>query len=127
MKNTDRQQQDPSPLGYQIALQRVGGDETVREELLSFVDQEFPRRLAEIRRAICEEDGIRVRKAGHALKGAAADLGLDDLRDAGISLEKAGREYRLHDATWILARLRAEFGRLKELRQLRGFDEKEPA
>jgi HPt (histidine-containing phosphotransfer) domain-containing protein len=127
MKDTNRQTHDTFPLGYQVALLPVGGDQAVREELLSFFDKEFPHRLAEIRRAICEEDGNRVRKAGHALKGVAANLGLDNLRDAGISLEKAGKEYRLHDATWILVRLRAEFTRLKELRQLRGFGEKEPA
>jgi len=127
MKDTNRQTQVTYPLGYQVALLSVGGDQAFRKELLSFFDQDFPHQLAEIRRAICEEDGERVREAGHALKGAAANLGLDNLRDAGASLETAGKEYRLHDATWILVRLRTEFSRLKELRRFQGPCEQEPA
>jgi HPt (histidine-containing phosphotransfer) domain-containing protein len=127
MKTMNRQPHEAHHQEYQIALQRVSGDESLRTELLQFFDLEFPRRLAEVRRAICEEDGLRIRKAGHALKGTASYLGLDNLRDAGMSLEKAGQEYRLHDATWILARLRAEFSRIKELRQLRAYGDGEPA
>lgn len=123
MKNMNSQPQDASPLGYQIALQRVGVDGAVR----AFFDREFRCRLTEIGKAIYEEDGIRVREAGHALKRAGANLGLDDVRDAGISLEKAGKEYRLDDAAWILVRLRTETGRLKEFLQVHGYGEMESA
>jgi HPt (histidine-containing phosphotransfer) domain-containing protein len=125
MISAKRQPRKSSPFLCLITLPCDGDNEEARDELLSCFDQHFRRGLAEIRRAISEEDGNRLRRAGHALKDAAAGLGLDNIRDAGISIEKAGKEYRLHDAAWILVRLQEDFTRFQELRRGLGFGEKE--
>ena len=51
-----------------------------------------PRRMATLGDAVCRGDLELVRYLAHSIKGAAATLGMERLRDAARELEHAARE-----------------------------------
>ena len=53
---------------------------------------EEPKRLAALVQAVFEQDVEKTRFLAHALKGGAATLGLERLRDASKALEYAARD-----------------------------------
>ncbi|MUM78346.1 Hpt domain-containing protein [Pseudodesulfovibrio sp. F-1] len=55
-----------------------------------FIAQE-PKRVAEIRNALESSDVERLRHLAHALKGGAATMGVERVRDCCLMLEKASK------------------------------------
>ncbi len=73
---------------------------------------EEPQRLAEIRTALERGDAERLRFLVHSLKGAAAALGAERLRDCCLALELAAKEGDLAVAPLRLTGLEAEMERV---------------
>lgn len=65
-----------------------GDDKAMIGELLKlFIDTTTPQ-IAEIKTALTNANHDAVKKLGHQIKGSAANLGLNELRDIGYALEK---------------------------------------
>lgn len=76
---------------HKDAIERVGDEELLDElleDFLEFADEI----LADLDKAIKENNSSMVRNSGHTLKGTAANLSLIDLSEVGLEIENAGKE-----------------------------------
>jgi HPt (histidine-containing phosphotransfer) domain-containing protein len=71
--------------------------------------------VAELGVAVEANDAVGIERLAHGLKGGAASLGADRVRDAAYRLEIMGRDGDLADARPALARLQEELNLLHDL------------
>lgn len=102
------------PINIPEALERIGGDESFLQELLTVYREEFEKKYAELEKAIDEKDFSTIREAGHYLKGASANLSLPALREAAWKMETAGANSDLKAAREALLALKTEYQRIQE-------------
>src|SRR6185436_4338504 len=90
------------PIDHARLMERLGGDEHLRARVIKVFLEDCPARLAAIKTAVDGRDAEQIRRAAHALKGAAANLSADGLVRATQVLERIGGEARLDaaDAAW---------------------------
>ena len=113
----------PTPLDEADLLSRLGGDESLMLEALRLFVEDTPRRLADIDSAIAKADLERVRRAAHALKGAASTIGAPQLTDAARALEGLAGEGATTGFTAAWQRILDEAERVDaELRVRLGLD-----
>jgi HPt (histidine-containing phosphotransfer) domain-containing protein len=74
-----------------FALEQAGQDEELLAELLMLFNDTSSEDLIKIQEAYKEEDPHGMGDAAHSIKGAAASLGIEDIRQVAHELEKAGR------------------------------------
>lgn len=72
-----------------------------------FISQE-PKRIQEIKDALESQDVERLRHLAHALKGGAATMGVERVRDCCLLLEKASKAQDLEAANTHLDALEKE-------------------
>jgi PAS domain S-box-containing protein len=80
---------EPVMLDRDEAIERLGGDESLLQEICALFIEDGPRRLSAIQDAVTRGDFVRVRAEAHGLKGAAANLSALALVDAAAALEQA--------------------------------------
>jgi two-component system, sensor histidine kinase and response regulator len=82
--------EQPSGIGFDeaTALDRVGGDRVLLNELIGAYRTESPKWLADISRAIPLGDAAALRRAVHTLKGALSIFGAADAVNAAQRLEQ---------------------------------------
>jgi HPt (histidine-containing phosphotransfer) domain-containing protein len=107
---------DDAPLS-DLVLARVGGDRQLLVEISRLFVDDAPRHLGRIRQAIDDGDAESLRRAAHALKGAAANFEADGVVSAARSLEDLGRSGRMSDAEPRWRAVRNETDRLIETLQ----------
>jgi CheY-like chemotaxis protein/HPt (histidine-containing phosphotransfer) domain-containing protein len=93
----------PAPSGLSDdVLARVGGDRELLAEISRLFVDDAPAHLASIRAAIDGCDGEALRRAAHALKGAAANFDATSLVDAARSMEDVGRtgDFDEYEPAW---------------------------
>ncbi len=89
-----------------VALHHTGDDTEILETILRmFVDQ-GPERMGLVEAALALRDARSLEREAHALKGAAATLGLEDLRQAAYAVERLGADGRLDEAVAGVAAMR---------------------
>jgi CheY-like chemotaxis protein len=94
------------------ALEAVGGDrELLREAVGLFLEQDYPRQLAELREGLARQDARVIQAAAHGIKGAVDSFGGRAARDAALCLETMGRKGDLCDAQKALEEVEAEIER----------------
>jgi two-component system sensor histidine kinase/response regulator len=93
-------------------LARVGGDRQLLAEISRLFVDDAPRHLERIQHAIAARDGDALRRAAHALKGAAANFEAEGVVAAARTLEELGRDARFEDADAAWAVMRHETNRL---------------
>jgi len=69
---------------------RIGGDLEFLAELTEVLRQEYPKQLSAARKAAADRDGAALNKAGHALRGALANLAATDPAAVAASIELIG-------------------------------------
>ena len=74
---------------HQLARDLDMDPELYRELLALFIDNS-QKELAELRDALSRQDFTRVSRLAHSVKGAAVNLGLNEIAGQAESLEKAG-------------------------------------
>ena len=74
-----------------FALEQAGQDEELLAELLKLFNETSAEDLAKIHSSFKAGDSTGMGDAAHSIKGAAASLGIDDIRRAAYEVEKAGR------------------------------------
>jgi two-component system sensor histidine kinase/response regulator len=94
------------------ALEAVGGDrELLREAVGLFLEQDYPRQLAELREGLARQDARAIRAAAHGIKGAVDSFGGRAARDAALRLETMGRRDDLSNAQRAVEELETQIER----------------
>ena len=94
------------------ALDRIGGDEELLQELCQIFLEESPKLLQKLQLAVAAGDTDGVMRAAHSLKGEAGYLGADGTSHAARQLEEMGHNKDLSRASDTLAALEREVASL---------------
>ena len=74
-----------------VALDRLGGDEELLQEVAELFLEEYPPLMAQIRSAIDSGNSQELERSAHSLKGSVANFGSDLAWQAALNLESMGR------------------------------------
>jgi HPt (histidine-containing phosphotransfer) domain-containing protein len=100
-------------MDVQTALDRAMGDLAFLEMILKQFLDHLPAQIEELKAAVRQADGEKVREKAHALKGSAANLSATEIASVALSLEKMGRDGDFHQCEEIFGRLKQELERLE--------------
>lgn len=89
----------------EFAMGQVDGDEELLQELLTIFKDSSASDMEALLQAVAGEDPVAARSAAHSIKGAAASLGLEAVRDVAMAIEKDSREGALDVARQELSNL----------------------
>lgn len=103
-----------SLLNLALALDRVGGDRELLEEVAQLFLDDYPNSVAEIEQALAVGDPKGVERGAHTLKGAVSNFGADSVVETALALEMAGRAGDLTTAPEEFTRLNARLSALHE-------------
>jgi CheY-like chemotaxis protein/HPt (histidine-containing phosphotransfer) domain-containing protein len=95
-------------------LERIDGDRAFLSELLSLFRDDYPGQLRSVRQAVDAGNAEALQRAGHALKGALANLAAPTSSRLAGQLESMGRAGDLPSAAGVLADLETELERVVE-------------
>ncbi len=70
-------------------LQRIGGDESLCDEILVVFLEVTPEHLTELEQALDSDDIVTTRRLAHSIKGAASNIDAEGTRRAAQALEMA--------------------------------------
>ncbi len=82
-----------------FALDQVADDEELLQELIEIFKESSASDLANLKLGISKNDATMGRASSHSIKGAAASLGLEGIRDVATVIEEDCREGSLAVAT----------------------------
>jgi two-component system sensor histidine kinase/response regulator len=103
------------------ALDRIGGDEQLLQELCQIFLEESPKLLQKLHQAVAAGDADGVMRAAHSLKGESSYLGAGGTSQAARQLEEMGRGNDLSRAGETLGVLEREVASLRlNLKELAG-------
>jgi len=100
-----------------VFLERMMGDEGFAREVAAQFLQELPTMLSTLKEQVAREDIGAIWKQAHKIKGAAANVGGDALRDAAWEVEQAGKAADLAEALRWIPELEIQTARLIEALQ----------
>lgn len=93
------------------ALERLGGDERLLDEIVRLFLAESPKLLTRMQQALLHRDGSTLELAAHCLKGQLGYLELPEAAEAQ-RLEDAGRNGNLNAAEELLAGFETRLARV---------------
>ncbi len=94
-------------------LELLDGDEKLFKEILSIFIHDVEKHLKQLTEALQEEDFETIRRSGHTLKGASANMTARVMQAVAGRLEEAGREKQAGPARKLTEKLSEEFTRFK--------------
>lgn len=100
-------------LNRAVALERVGGDEQLLQEVALLFLDDYPKVLEDIHTAIQAKNPQALERAAHTLKGSVANFGAEDVVEAAFVLESMGRSGDLAKAMECYLRLDTLLKRLR--------------
>ncbi|MFN7936125.1 MAG: Hpt domain-containing protein [Bryobacteraceae bacterium] len=74
-----------------VALERVGGDSELLQEMAQLFLDEYPMQLEAVRAAVRARDAKAVERSAHSLKGSVGNFGAAAAQEAALQLELLGR------------------------------------
>ena len=86
----------------------------VLNDLIALYLDDAPRLMQTMRQAAAGRDARRLHLAAHTLKSSSANLGAQALSDQSAELEQLARAGQLDEAAARIARLDAEYQRVKQ-------------
>jgi signal transduction histidine kinase/CheY-like chemotaxis protein len=104
--------ESPAPDDEADLLARVGGSQSLLQEVVELFLEDGPRLLNAIREALAAGDAAVVYQTAHTLKGAAGNFGGQDVIALAQRLEARAREGDLPIAATVFATLEVEVDRL---------------
>jgi len=108
----------PEPKGEVInlsnALKQTLGNRELLMEILEEFAQRAERELKDLRNCVQRDDAEGLKKLAHRIKGASANICIEQLSASALSLEKAAGGGQLQDAESIIGEIEVEFTRLAE-------------
>ena len=97
-----------------LALDRVGGDQELLEEVAQLFLDDYPNSVAEIEQALAIGDPRGVERGAHTLKGSVSNFGADSVVETALALELAGHQGDLSTAPEEFIRLNARLSALHD-------------
>lgn len=97
-----------------VLLTCLGGDEVGTAELYRVFLDDFPGDLQALQTSLDAKNAAEAECTAHSIKGAAANVGGQALRDAAFAIEKAAQAGNFDLARQHLVDLKAQFAYLKE-------------
>jgi len=88
-----------------MALDRLGGDEELWNEISKLFLEECPQMLARLQTAVAQGDAHSLMETAHSMKGSLATLGAEEAALLAMDLEMMGRNGALGASGQALARL----------------------
>jgi HPt (histidine-containing phosphotransfer) domain-containing protein len=88
-----------------VALDRVGGDEELLQEVAELYLSEYPSLVDQIQTAVSVGNADDLHHLAHTLKGSLGTLGAECAAAQALSLEMMGRNHDLSGAHGALAEL----------------------
>ena len=101
-------------LDRKAVLDRLAGDQRMYDELLSFMLENLPATVSEIRRAVDAQNLPQAGILAHSLKGEAATLGAERVRHTAARLEDACQQSISAEANAAMAELEQEIDVLQK-------------
>ncbi|MHB1192228.1 MAG: Hpt domain-containing protein [Longimicrobiales bacterium] len=89
-----------------VALHHTGDDTDILDTILRMFVEQGPERMALVEAALARQDAKSLEREAHGLKGAAATLGMEQLRQASYAVERLGADGRLDEAVAGVAAMR---------------------
>src|ERR1700681_1798080 len=77
------------------ALEQLGGDETLLQEVVEIFLEEAPKHLAALRLAVAQGIAEAVETTAHSLKGELGYMGLPEISQRASEIEEGGRSKTL--------------------------------
>ncbi|MDO9042024.1 MAG: Hpt domain-containing protein [Desulfocapsaceae bacterium] len=99
----------------EFAMGQVDNDEELLQELIAIFKDSSISDMAILTQAVEKGDPVEARGASHSIKGAAASLGLEAIRDVAMVIEKDCREGSLTVAREKLSNLETLLAQMREL------------
>ena len=100
-------------LNLAAALERLGGDRELLEEVAQLFLETAPKALAQLREAVAKHDAPAVASAAHSLKGSVSNFEAGPSCQAALRLERMGRSGELTGVEEAFAALETEMERLQ--------------
>ena len=100
------------PMDITAALKALDNDEIFLKELLDVFKTDFKSHLKILNQVIKDKNFDDIYGLGHKLKGSAAALYLNQLREFAFEMEQAGKEKNIEKAKKNLALMSQEFDAL---------------
>lgn len=94
------------------ALERFEGYEPLVDSMIAEMIRTIPDQLADLAAAVAQDDAAAIELLSHSIKGAAAMIGAQRVREAARVLEEIGRSQEPIAATAALRRLEEEVATL---------------
>jgi len=101
-------------LDLEAALNRLGGDHELLDELVLFFLEDAPVLLDQVRDGIRQHNTLLVERGAHSLKGLAANFGADHAAQTAWIIEQLGQEGNLAAASEAIPALEAEVHALEQ-------------
>ncbi|CAN5565839.1 ATP-binding protein [soil metagenome] len=98
----------PAPFDGDAFIERLGGDEVLAREMAQALADEVPRLLAAVAEALAAADSDALRRAAHALKGAAANFSAEATVTMASELERLSAAGDVSGAARLAGRLEVE-------------------
>jgi two-component system sensor histidine kinase/response regulator len=95
------------------ALEKVGGDKEILEEILVVFSESYPDQLSELKKAIDNADAPIVERAAHTIKGSVGIFSAKKALETAFLLETMGRDGNLKDAAAVYSKLEQEVEELE--------------
>ena len=102
----------PSIFDLDDALEKVGGDKEILEEILVVFSESYPDQLKELKNAINSGDAPIVERAAHTLKGSVGTFSAKKALETALRLETMGRDGKLQEAAAAYSKLEQELEEL---------------
>jgi HPt (histidine-containing phosphotransfer) domain-containing protein len=95
-------------------LERMMGDEDFAREIVIGFMKELPSLISTLREHVACADLESIRKQAHKLKGSAANVGGDALRDMALQVEEASKAGNIAEVVRLFADLEFQASQLNE-------------
>jgi PAS domain S-box-containing protein len=113
--------QDVASVDLEAALDRLGGDRVLYDELVEVFRKGCPSATAEMQKAIDARDFNALERCAHTLRGASSNLGAVAVAEEALELEKVARTEEIDNVADQFKILQKEiermFSKLESLRQ----------
>ncbi len=96
-----------------VALERVGGDSELLQEMAQLFLDEYPSQLDAVRAAVRARDAKALERSAHSLKGSVGNFGAAAAQDAAFRLEMIGRRGEMQEADSLLDNLESALSLLE--------------
>jgi len=108
-----------------ILINRMMGDEEMAREILDGFMEDMPDQIAALKEALEAGDSPLAERLAHTIKGASANVGAEELRNAALQMEEAAKESDMERCATLLPAIEREFENLKKSIAGEGVEEEE--